>query len=61
VDGKRLRISYIGQVGDQLEVVHNLRASLLAALDTEAEDTAESSGKVLLSELVALVGGETWV
>jgi hypothetical protein len=61
VNSQRLRISHIGKVRDQLEVVDNLRPSLLAALDTEAQNASEASGEVLLRELVALVRGKTRV
>jgi len=56
VDGKGLGVTNVGQVGDQLEAIDNLAASA-AALDTEAQDSAESTLEVLGSQLVRGVVG----
>lgn len=60
VDGKSLGITDVGQVRDELEAVDNLTAST-AALDTEAENTAEASLEVLLGRLVVGMALESGV
>lgn len=61
VDGEGLGITNIGKVGDELEVVDNVGTSLLAALDTKGQDTAEAALQVLEGNLVAGVALEAGV
>ena len=61
MDRQRLAVAHIGQVGDELEVVNDLGARVVAALDAEGEDAAEAAGEVLLCELVRGVRFETEV
>ena len=55
VDGQRLGVADVGQVGDQLEAVDNLAASRAAALDAEAQNAAEAALEVLLGRRVRRV------
>lgn len=55
VDGQRLGVAHVGQVGDELEAVDDLAPRLAAPLDAEAEDAAEPPLEVPLRQLVAWV------
>lgn len=59
MDSQRLRITHIGQVRDQLEVIHDLATRLAAALDAEREHASEALLEVLLRRLVAGVAFQT--
>ena len=61
VDGQRLGVADVGQVGDELEAVDNLAAGRAAALDAEAQHAAEAALEVLLGRLVRLVAREAGV
>ncbi|KAB8760612.1 hypothetical protein FH972_026604 [Carpinus fangiana] len=50
VDGQTLGVADVGQVGDELEAVDDLRAGGLAALDAKGEHAAEAAGEVLLGQ-----------
>jgi hypothetical protein len=47
-DGKGLAVSNVSQVGDELEAIDNLAASLCTSVDTKAEYTSESISQVSL-------------
>lgn len=52
LNSQGLGVAYVGQVGDELEAVHNLAARGTAALDAEAEHAAKAVPQVLLGRLV---------
>ena len=55
MNGQRLSIADVGQVGHELQAVNNARASRAAALDTDAQHTAEAALEVLLGRRVRRV------
>lgn len=61
VDSERLCVTDVGEVGDELEAVNDLGASLGTTLDAECEDTAESALEVLFGHLVRWMALETRV
>lgn len=61
VNSQRLGVADVGQVGNQLKAVDNLATGRAAALDTEAQNTAETALEVLLGRLVRLVALEAGV
>jgi hypothetical protein len=61
LDGESLGVTDVGKVGDELEAIDDLAASGTTALDAEAQDTAETAGKVLLGRLVVGVALEAGV
>lgn len=61
MDDEGLSITDVGQVGSQLEAVDDLSTNGWSSLDTERQDTSESSLEVLLGELVRWVRLKTWV
>ena len=46
---------------EQLDVVHDLAAGLLASLDPEGQDGAVAAGQVLLGQFVVLILGQAGV
>lgn len=61
VDSQGLGVSYIGQVGDELEAINNLRPSHSTTLNTKTQHTSEATGEVSLRESVGAVGLETGI
>lgn len=60
-DDECLRVSDVGQVRGELELVDEGCSCLCVALDSKGKDATRASREVLLCEVVALVARETWV
>lgn len=61
LDSQGLGITNVGKVRDKLEAIDNCAASCSVALNSKAEDTAETALEVLLGRLVVGVTLETGI
>jgi hypothetical protein len=61
LDSQGLCVTDVGQVGDELEAIHNLAAGRAPALDAEAEDAAKAPLQQALGRLMVRVALEAWV
>src|SRR3569833_2990570 len=61
VDGERLGVADVGEVGDELAAVDDLAAGGAAALDAEAEHAAAAAREVLPGQRVGRVAGQARV
>ena len=61
LDGQSLSITNIRKIGNELEPVDYLASRSAASLDSEAQNTAESSRKILLGYLMMLVASKSGI